>query len=114
MKTVIIIKADENDADYVYNFLEENQVRSIDKVISTLKKLSAAMYENKVYNNIYHNWCTGERADMENSPYEMYKDMLTEEEIETVNEIVPFSEYGIHTIKSIRILKVEEDEELVR
>lgn len=107
MKTIIIITADHNDGDYVYSIHEEKYLKPINEVIDFLKKIAS------VLNKGSYNWCTNQRAEDEENPEKLYKGILTGDEIESFNQLVPYVEYGIHTIESIRILKVEEDLELI-
>jgi hypothetical protein len=109
MKTIIIIKADYNDGDYLYSFIEEKELKSVEDTVTFLKKISSVISKNN-----YHSWTTNDRAENEESPQEMYKGLLTEDEIESFNMLLPYNEYGLHTIKSIRILKVENDVELLK
>ncbi len=108
MKYLIVVEGDTNDADYISNVgnIAENEIEIIKKVASAIKSYD----EEHKYG---HNWpmfC--DNNDMP-APYEIYKDILTEDDIECMDGYIPYGEYGIHSIKSIRILKVEEDTELL-
>lgn len=105
MKQILLIKADTNDGDYVTSehevegFLKDN-LDVIVKVANAIKNCT-----NR------HNWQTG---DCEVTPLsELYKDVLTEEDIDFFDEHTPYGEYGIHTIKSVRLLTVTEELKLV-
>lgn len=89
---LLIITADENDADYV---TEEN---SIDDTFNfeRLEKVANAIKESKQR----HNWDENPGRDNK-CPEELYKNILTEEEIDWFDELIPHNENGIHTIKSI-------------
>lgn len=102
IKTVLYIKADTNDADYVTS---EKKIREGD--LDTIRKVAEAIRDCKAY----HNWGLGECCNEEESPYEVYKGILTEEEIEVFDEYTPYGEYGIHSIKEIQIreIKILED-----
>jgi hypothetical protein len=102
IKTVLYIKADTNDADYITS---ENKILEGD--LDTIRKVAAAIKECKEH----HNWVMREFCGEQESPHEVYKDILTEEEIEVFNGYTPYGEYGIHSIKEIQIreIKILED-----
>lgn len=59
------------------------------------------------------NWNRFRLSEGELSPEEMYKDILTEDEISEFDGWLPSSPHGVHTIESISILNVESKEELL-
>jgi len=106
MKKIAIIKVDWNDADYITDVVEINEEEEI-----FIRKVSAEI--SKIGR---HNWISSEYSnDGDIPPHIMYKDVLTEDEILTFDqEFVPYGEYGIHTIDSIKIYEVLSEEELVK
>ena len=102
MKKLMIIEADCNDADYVHTVQYVT-----DKEITFIKGIIPKLIE-KDYGNGYK-WENGDRGNS----YEDYRDILTEEEIETFGDYVPYAEYGVHTINSIKIFDVTNETNLV-
>jgi predicted DNA-binding transcriptional regulator YafY len=114
MKTLIIVEADTNDGDYVdrIKYLEdllhpEEPVASLETIIKVAKAIKKSKQR--------HNWLTSDyKRDTEKRPEELYKNVLTEDEIDWFSqELTPYGEYGIHTIVSIKILHVESEENLL-
>lgn len=116
---IIVIVADTNDADYV---TEETIVKSQSQ-IDLVKKFAKLIKSFKPYKGIAfgqthlehdHNFPHGNgefypRKDLgEKTVQELYGDKLTQAELDKFLEMVPFGENGIHTIKSIKIVKVVE------
>jgi hypothetical protein len=106
MKTIVIIQADYNDGDILHQIKEntsEKEIKLFRKVAKVIKEM----------NREHHNWGIGYCLEKDNDPRILYKGKLTKKEIEDMEDILPYGEYGIHTIYSIRILEVEKDEELL-
>ena len=103
MKYMVIIKGDMNDADYVEqaSYIEENEIEQLKRIISVLQ--TVPKYE--------HNWPRGEYLDK--TPEDIYGDQLTEDDYGFMEEFVPYGEGGIHSIDSIRLLKVVEETKLL-
>jgi hypothetical protein len=101
MKKILIIKADTNDADYVEesNEITDDELRDILPVIEAIKKYKGP-----------HNWPEYEYSD--ESPFDIYP-QLTEDQIEAFSGLTPTGEYGIHTIESIRLLTILDDQNLL-
>ena len=112
MKYLVIVKADFNDADYVeestFNATEEDIkfVRKVAKIVLNYKKPEWKPWEWD------HNWPDIESWSHEVTPYKMYKDVLTENEIENFDGFLPYHEGGIHSIESIEIIKYDSVEKL--
>ena len=106
----VLIKGDTNDADYAYNLekIEDpNDLEIIKKLVSAIKEYDL----NHKYNGC--NWPNHETA--KESPEEIYKDVLTEEEICILQDsYIPYngSDNRIHSIDSIKIFEVSSVEEL--
>ena len=117
MKKYIIVKADTNDADYVTKKSEitDEQIEQIKPIIAALQfrrdKLNEDSHKN--WNQWLHNWETSEYGRL-GDPHKMYVEtgILTEEQVQIFDEYVPYGEYGVHTIESIEILVVAEEEKL--
>lgn len=104
MKYILIIKVDTNDADYV----ENSQEVSLDQ-LEELRPVFKAIKNSKKR----HNWNVSEyRHSDEESPQEMYVNVLTEDQIDLMNEMTPATENGFHSIISIKLLTVLEEETL--
>jgi hypothetical protein len=113
MKKIVIIKADYNDADYV---TEQSEITGSPELESLVKKVAKCIKEQnkkKVYSG--HNWITYDLYDAKRGspPPIMYMDCLTQDEIEEFNSFVPYGEDGVHTIVSIKILTVSDEEVLL-
>ncbi len=83
----LVIEADTNDGDYVTS---TNEITA--EQVEELKPILAAVKANKG-----HNWATGDIGDSSKE----YEGILTEDQIEWFNDLVPHGEYGIHTIESV-------------
>jgi hypothetical protein len=90
----VVLKADTNDGDYVTS-TSTVDVTAILKLESIIRNLKAAGEAYSI------TWGRGDMMGKDNDPRELYKDVLTSEEIEWLDEMLPFGEYGIHTIESI-------------
>jgi len=98
----VIIEADENDADYISEMSDvksDEDLEILRKVAGVIKKQSDGNWENT--------------EDSKNPPAEMYKGLLTAEEIKKFDDFVPDNDYGVHTIVSIRIVEIKEIEQLL-
>lgn len=100
----VYIKADTNDGDYITS--EKRLYEKAD--IDTIRKVAAAIKNCEAF----HNWGMGEYCRDNESPYVVYKDVLTDDEIDLFNEYVPYGEYGIHSIEQIQIREVTVLEDL--
>ena len=109
MKTLIIIKADYNDGDYVHGI----SIKRNDKQIEFLKKIANAIKIKTAEYSYMCNWNRFHLSDSELSPEEIYKDILTEDEISDFDSWISSSPHGVHTIESISFLQVESKEELL-
>jgi len=122
MHYYINIKADTNDADYIseLNEITEEQLEKILPVIEAVKGFK--QYEGKSRSGRdwthHNNFPTGDclREDLgEKSPEELYVEtgLVTPEQLEAFYEVVPSNEDGIHTIESVKLLKVLEEQTLL-
>ncbi len=104
MKRILVIKADTNDADYITS--EHNVSNWPTEAFVSLTKIANAI---KDCSN-HFNWPYGE---YDGNPRAIYGGILTDDEIDFFNDLVPYGEWGIHTIKSIRILTISEEINLI-
>lgn len=95
------IKADTNDGDYV-----TERYTLLDGELERYKKVAVDLKEK------HGKWPKGEMAGKNDNPSLIYAGILTDEDIEWFNESTPYGEYGIHTIESITILTIIEEEVL--
>ena len=102
---VLITAADTNDGDEITQkiILEYKYIQTLKDIVSKLPRYPKSKYIP---------WENGQRG---NTGEELIKKgVLTEEEVDFFNEITPYGEFGIHTIISIDILKVIEEEFLLK
>ena len=95
LKMSLEVVADTNDADYVTarKKITEEQLKELEPVFKAIKKKKG------------HSW---ETTDWGTQPEDMYRDILTDDQIAMFQEFCPHGEYGIHTIESIKVLIAEE------
>lgn len=98
----ILVKADPNDADYISKLNDITGEELEDIVLPVIEKIKLQGQR--------HNWCTSEYTS-EGYPRKMYN--LTDVQDEIMCEIVPYGEYGIHTIESILIFEYSEGSKLL-
>lgn len=91
-KFEVSITVDWNDADYVTDTHEVDQEK-LNKLTSITDKIKTSGYGKKRWG---YKWENGDRG----SPGAEYPD-LTEEEVEFLNDLLPYVEYGVHTITEI-------------
>jgi|SRR6185436_8452684 len=99
MKKYLIVKADTNDADYVTKKTEikDGEIDKYLHLISVIKSNGKS-------------WKTGEVSD--EGLEEQYPDFSLEV-LESFGKLVPYGEYGVHTIESIEILEVSNEQRLL-
>lgn len=102
MKKYIVIEADINDADYITEFsvITDEDLNLLRPVIEVIKNCKQRP-----------NWPDSDYSN--ESPYELYEDVLTKEQIDLMRDYIPHGENGIHTIESIKVLTVSEEENLL-
>jgi hypothetical protein len=99
---LIIISADTNDGDYVHDLKEVSESEYNETYKDLLSKVSKAISKRG------GTWGRGEIQNRHNDPRIIYKDVLTEEEIDAFDYLAPHGEYGIHSIGSITVYSVGE------
>lgn len=93
---LLVIKGDYNDADYVTSEHDvDNQIMEmLSRVIPAIKKQSE---------KDSHTWDISDNSECR--PEDMYPE-LSEDDIELMNELIPYGPNGgIHTIKSICVFE---------
>lgn len=91
----LITKGDENDGDDVTSTHELTN--------EELVKYTAAFNKLKGSIEFDGRWGTQDNRD-DHDPYVLYKDVLTVEEIDLLNEYMPGNEYGIHTFYGATVI----------
>ena len=109
MKKYVIIEADTNDGDYIS---EKNLIT--DEHIQTLKEIIGKLPRQKKYGGGFAKSIPFETGEMGNTAEDLIDDkIITLKEAEFLRGFLPFGEYGIHTIESVDILTVLEEEFLL-
>lgn len=105
-KKFIIIEADTNDADYVNEVSEitDKELETISPVIKAIKKFKSYKNKGRTHDNNFPTEDCCRRDLGEKDAVELYGHI---EGFEDFLNICPSSEYGIHTIKSIRVIEGE-------
>lgn len=100
------IVADTNDGDYITEIskINEEKIQLLHKVVNIIK--------TKFTNN-HSNWENSEYGNYDNDPKQVYKNDLTEDEIEWFDNLLPYGEIGIHTIVSIEYYELPEKVKLL-
>lgn len=96
MNYELVIKADTNDGDYVTSTTTVTE-KEIEQLKSILDVIKAKFPQGKWR----HNWAVGDVARPGEGPEDVYKGLLTPEQIEWFDDLCPHGEYGIHTIESV-------------
>jgi len=112
MRQILIITADTNDADYVNRIIDSDHDRCFyleESNIIRLKRIAEVVNDSIRH----HNWCTGEYVTEIDTPKNMYKDILTQGDIDFFTAYTPYAEHGIHTITSIQLLTISDEEEIL-
>lgn len=106
MKHKIAITVDVNDADY-----RVNEVSLDDNEFELLKKMAKKIAKFEPYVDSEGNKCDcnfnvhDSRWESEKTPQEYYG--FTDEEVEFIENMVGWLDYGFHTIKSIVVVPTE-------
>lgn len=114
MKKYIVITADMNDADHTtkVSLIEDIEGWMTKEEIEQLFiKLAKVLKE---HSPVGHNWPNYDWSDK--TPYDLYvPEFLTGDDIETIGELgfIPRGQDGIHSITSIEILNVTENNKLL-
>lgn len=115
----INIETDTNDADYaaLLSKIDADFLQKIEPLISAIKNFKPykSLSENNIEYTHNHNWPKYEclREDLgEKNIYEIYSS-IDKNLIDEFDDLVPTSEYGCHTIKSIEVLYVSNTNKLI-
>lgn len=117
MKQYILIKADTNDADYINSKHDISDISSED--IENIKSVVNAIKEYTNDKSIKYqkwNWWMMESSKKDRpSPTELYVDSgkCTQKALDYFDDLCPSDEFGIHSIKSVEILIVQEEIKLL-
>lgn len=119
MKTYIEVVADTKDADYITRVTEisEGDLNQITPLIEAIKNFKPyiAKADGGADWTHRHNFPSGEhwREDLgEKAVEEIYAD-FDDGTLDLFYEFCPTGQFGIHTIKSVRVLKVTEETRLL-
>lgn len=90
VKFLLEVAGDANDGDYVRKLteLQEVQLPLLHKLVAALKAESG-------------NWPSSEYAD--GWVEDIYAKYFTEDELDKVQDWIPYGEYGIHTVENITV-----------
>jgi hypothetical protein len=112
MKYLLVVKGDANDGDYIteQTWLTEAQFEDL---FFVLKRVGKAIKDSRdtVDGNT---WGRSEYSDPKDAPEVRYKGILSDEDITTMDAYTPHGEFGIHSIESIDIHKVESTLNFIR
>lgn len=123
MRKYIIITADENDADYIErkSLITDEQIEKVKIMVEAIKAFKP--YKGKEWRvgdfwDCRHNYPTREivkkdRGELSAEEYYIGKGKEIEDAFYVFDQFVPSNEYGIHTIKSVEILTILEEERLL-
>jgi len=102
---LVLITGDMNDGDY------KTVKHEVDKdTVEIIRKVAKVVLKNNKYD---YNWPAYDLRKEYGNPYEMYKDELTQEEMDIFSGFVPSGgDYPIHSIESIEIYQFTTKEEI--
>ena len=122
MQKYLLVEVDTNDADYIEKLepVTEKQLVKLKPLFEAIKSFKPYETADPKISPTYswkhsNNFPYGEvhRGDLgEKSADELYADHAEALEL-FCNEFLPYNEYGLHTIKSIRVLAVVGDDRLL-
>ena len=98
----VIIQGDTNDADYIEQISEISE-----EDVERLKRIASVITDYNKQHTYGHNWPLSEYVD--ENVEDLYGDKLSENDMSLMDELVPYGEDNIHSIRSIRILEVTAD-----
>ncbi len=98
-ETLLVIKADTNDADYVYSITTIKSAEEKKQIQELLERIVPVLNAKKG-----HNWKNGDQGDSAEKYVEEGK--MTEADADHFGELVPYAEYGIHSIEDIILYDV--------
>ncbi len=98
-ESLLIIQADTNDADYVYNIITIKSAEQKKEIQELLERIVPVLNAEK-----RHNWENGDQGDSAEKYVEEGK--MTEADADHFGELVPHAEYGIHSIEDIILYDV--------
>ena len=133
MKQILIIDGDYNDGDIITErtTLKNNKYgKKIHAMLARVVPIVKGYYDvimaqraseeakgellaerRKYYSGLHHNWPTSEYCKL--SPQEIYKHILSSDDIEMFGELVPRGKCGIHTIETIYLITISKEVRLL-
>lgn len=113
-KLEMVIKADPNDADYIYRTsdISEEDLKRFAPIFKAIKKRTKEIEEGGGSGRGIYNWPEHERAREENTLQDIYKD-IDPDLLEEFRDYVPSDEYGVHTIESIFVYEKPKKKEMI-
>lgn len=108
MRQLLIITGDTNDDDLVTKqcyIKDEKELEMVKRVLAVIKTKTLSMAGGS-----RHNWPSSDYCS--ESVQDLYKGLLSEDDIEWFNEYVPYGEFGIHTIRRAVLYEIQEEEKL--
>lgn len=121
-KIYIEIQADTNDGDYVSERTEID-TETLKKITPVVQAISDFKPYNVKTNGIDWNHsnnfpngdcCREDLGQLSAEEYYVGKKLVEEEEFREFEELIPYGEYGIHTIVSVVLLHVEQEVQLLK
>lgn len=106
---ILIIRADTNDGDYITDYQIADQEK-LDLIIKIAKQLMNAK-RNSAHGEDSFSWPTSEYARF--TPLELYGDEINVDYLDLIDWMVPFGEFGVHTVESIRYFELASEETLI-
>lgn len=104
MSYKLIVKVDENDADYIYRIkdIDEDGINNLKNFLSKLPRVPHSK----------HRYCS--YVDKNFIDWKSMEEYLSEEEMDRFySDFLPYPKYAASYIVSIKLLKVEEEIELL-
>ncbi len=98
----LTIVVDHNDGDYVTG-ISKISAEDLEEFINPVAKALKEIREKRKNTYFAHNWNRLVDSSNEESPYIMYKELLTHEQIDSFNDFLPYSENEIHSIHQISV-----------
>lgn len=108
-KYEILIEADHNDGDYITQI---NTITLDD--LELIKPLIQAIKDNPER----YNWCAYSDTNNPEAPDHVYSEFVGINKdgfsiMDIFNELIPYDEYGIHTITKVEVYSIPEKERLL-
>ena len=99
VEALLVIKADTNDADYVHNIVTIETAKKKKQIQELLERVVPVLDAEGD-----HNWENGDQGD--SAEEYVLEGKLTEADADSFGDLVPYAEYGIHSIEDITLYDV--------